>query len=79
MSDHPYSLQLQTLEQQLEQNRALLNDPELKDLAQQEILQLQKEKSILEQAALDFANQVTNKPINQLTSQPVNCIIEIRG
>ncbi len=48
---NPYTNQIKALEKKLEENQALINDPELGRLAQLESEKLKKQKAVLEQAA----------------------------
>lgn len=75
---NPYQFQIDQLQRQIEDNQALVNDPELGALAQEEITRLTQEKAILDQAAQDFmaAQAADEGPV--VGETPVNCIIEIR-
>lgn len=76
---NPYQPQIAELDKKIAANQALLNDPELASLAQEEIQKLNQEKKILEDAALALSQSSheasqEKKPITQ-----ANCMIEIRG
>lgn len=75
---NPYQFQIEQLQSRIDENQALVNDPELGALAQEEITRLTQEKAILEQAAQEFmaAQAAEEGPV--AGEAPVNCIIEIR-
>lgn len=76
MAFNPYQAQIDQLSTQIAENQALLADPELAELAQLEISELESQKKQLEEAAasLDYSqNQTTEEGI---TSK--NCTLEIR-
>lgn len=77
---NPYQAQIEQLESALVENQALLNDPEMSELAQEEIARLLEEKKALELAATDFLNN-QNKDTSDSSeiAQTANAIIEIRG
>ncbi len=77
---HPYQAQIEALKTKIKDNQALLNDPELKQLAAQEIDQLKTQKKSLEKAAHDYQQaleeQAAAKTDPTLQSK---AIIEIRA
>lgn len=73
---NPYAYQLKMLEERIAQNQALMNDPELGELAKMEIEQLQHEYQQLEAAAAQLGAEDDNSA--QTAEQIVNCMIEIR-
>jgi peptide chain release factor 1 len=77
MSFNPYQEQIDELQNQIEENELLLNDPELGELAKQEIEKITTQKSILETAAAEFESGQSDEP--QAGVEATNCIIEIRG
>lgn len=77
MSVNPYQQQLDHIEQELAQNKALLEDPELKNLAQEEIIRLENQKEQLEQAARDYLTAVESSD-EENSVEHINCIIELR-
>lgn len=77
MSFNPYQDQISQLQSQIEENEALLNDPELGELAKTEINNLKIQKESLEKAANDFENGQSDQP--EVGVEATNCIIEIRG
>jgi len=84
MSDqifNPYQAQLEQIESQIADNQALLDDPEMHDLAVEEIERLKQEQSALESANLDFQDSQNHqeKEQNQFDTKKANAIIEIRG
>jgi len=75
--DNPYQQQIADLERQIEDNRALLADADLAELAQAEITNLTHQKKLLEEAALQLESSKSDSPAPG--EEPTNCIIEIRG
>ena len=75
---NPYLAQISELEEKIKANEQLLNDPELAELAKQELESLKAQKQVLEDAAegLNQAHQVSDNPSD--TTQ-ANAILEIRG
>lgn len=80
MSFNPYQTQIDALGNQIASSQALLSDPELGPLAQQEIDQLTQQKAELEKLAADYEQTLTTSNSNTGTAapSPTNCIIEIR-
>jgi peptide chain release factor 1 len=84
MSDqsfNPYQAQLEQIQTQIADNQTLLDDPEMHDLAVEEILRLEQEQLALQQADLDFQDSQIHqeKEQNQFDAKKANAIIEIRG
>ncbi len=77
MSSSPYQPQIDLISSQIEENKALLSDPELGELAKGEIERLEKEKQMLEKAASELED-AQNAERETYSAQPTNCIIEIR-
>lgn len=77
MSFNPYQNQIDQLASQIQENQALLGDPELAELAEQEIVNLTQQKTELEKLASDFEANQDEGP--KAGAAPVNCIVEIRG
>lgn len=77
---NPYQAQLDLIAARLIENQALLADPELKELAVQEIAQLEQEKTMLEQAAasLEAGNNDDDGGASAATATS-KAIIEVRG
>ncbi len=73
---NPYQAQLDEITARIVENQALLSDPELKLLAEQEILELDQQKQALE-AAVAMFEQGTAADAPTL-HEHVNCVIEIR-
>lgn len=75
-SVNPYEYQLKMLEDRIAENKALAQDPELAELARQELAQLEEEYRQLQAAAaqLDTDDDTASSGPIQIT----NCIIEIR-
>jgi len=74
---NPYQAQIDFLSQQIDQNQQLLNDPELAELAQLEIENLNQQKQMLVSAAQDFESGVSGQE-ETLDNNFRNCTIEIR-
>ncbi|SRR5258708_4525653 len=75
MSDfNPYQFQLDEIAKKIADNQQLVSDPDFAELAQQEILQLQSEQKMLEDAALSLSHTENSSVEPSFT----NCIIEIR-
>lgn len=73
---NPYQAQIDQLVAQISENQALLNDPELAALAQQEIEHLTLQKQQLEEAAASLESSMQQTSTDQVFSK--NCILEIR-
>lgn len=77
---NPYQAQIDQLHQQIAANQALLTDPEMAELAREEITALEQELSMLEQAALDLQNaQQRSDTSPTFDPSKANAILEIRG
>ncbi len=74
--NNPFQQQLEEIEQNIAQHRALLNDPELGILAQEEITTLEDQKRALEEAAK--AIEIAKSKNNTTAMTFSNCTIEIR-
>ncbi|MDQ3008098.1 MAG: PCRF domain-containing protein [bacterium] len=75
---NPYQAQLDELAQRIAEATLLLADPEMGPLAQQELHQLNEQKTQLESAAAEYeSTQQSNEP-SATSPEHVNCIIEIR-
>lgn len=77
MSFNPYQSQLDQLDSQIQENRALLDDPELADLAKLEIALLEEQQQTLTKLASDYESNQEEGP--KQGQEPVNCILEVRG
>jgi len=75
---NPYQAQIEQLQAQIVENQSLLNDPEMKNLAEEEIKRLEKEKTALETAAEDFQTAQEDNSSEDVT-KTANAIIEIRA
>ncbi len=78
---NPYQAAIEKIDQAIVDNQILLNDPEMKDLATEELAHLLEEKKTLELAAADFIsnqNKDESGDSEQVTAN-ANAIIEIRG
>lgn len=74
---NPYQAQLEQIQTQIEENQALLSDPELGALAQAELSKLQLQKEEFERLHQDFSSQLNDTP--EPGAEPTNCIFEFRG
>lgn len=80
MSFNPYQTQIDELQTKIVQNHALLTDPELASLAEQEIQTLTSQREQLEQLATEFEENLnTNTNQTSVGQEPTNCILEIRS
>jgi len=77
---NPYQIQIDRLNQQLEETKAMLSDPQFKELAQNEILKLESELKVLTDAVgeLSASQSNSNQPLEH-TSQSKSCTLEFRG
>lgn len=75
---NPYQAQIQQLEEKIQENQTLLEDPELAKLAKSEIKNLTEQKEALEKAARDLAD-ATAETNNPADVSKANAILEIRG
>lgn len=75
---NPYTSQIEALEQQLAEAHQLLTDPELKELAEQDIAALTVQKQMLEEAAAQFGGD-SSDDAGEIQTQTAKAIIEIRG
>src|SRR3972149_2296772 len=75
---NPYSTQISELEEKIKANEQLLDDPELAELAKQELESLKAQKQVLEDAAAELTQ---DHPIGSDPSDTTqsNAILEIRG
>lgn len=77
---NPYQAQIDQLTQAIADNQLLLSDPELSELANEEIARLHAEKTALELASADFiSNQNKDGQDSEQITATANAIIEIRG
>lgn len=77
---NPYQAQIDQLTREIADNQLLLNDPEMAELAAEEIPRLNAEKMALELASADFQNsQNKDGHDNEQIAKNANAIIEIRG
>lgn len=74
---NPYRSQLEQLQAQIEENQALVDDPELGPLARTELEHLKTQQQELEQLSQEFAAQISDTP--ELGAEPTNCIFEFRA
>ncbi len=78
MTSNPYTDQIEALDQQIVETQQLLADPEMKELAEQDIAALVAQKTMLEEAAAQFGNNDDDGPV-EIQTQTSKAIIEIRG
>lgn len=77
---NPYQQQIDQLQAEIDQNKLLLSDPELAELAQAEIDRLNNQKDILQQSADQFDKaQQHDTQSDDAGIKPNICTIEIRG
>ena len=74
---NPYQDQIDQLQKKIQENRALLSDPDLKELAQLELTKLEEQKRLLEQAA-DQIQQAQAQTATGLNARHQNAILEFR-
>lgn len=79
MSDNPYQAQLDTLQSQIEETKALLADPDMAALAEEELARLQSEFAQLESASEQLSQD--RQPVQDAseTGKKGNCTLEIRS
>lgn len=78
MSDNPYQAQLDQLAQQIDQTKLLLADPDMAELAQDELKRLTEQYDMLQAAAAQIATG--SLPVaDEETGRKGNCIVEIRA
>lgn len=79
MTNNPYQDQIEALNNQIADNKVLLADPDLAQLAKQEIVKLEEQKKILEQVAQDFSRSSDHQDDNTSSPNTANAILEIRA
>lgn len=72
---NPYQFQIDEIQKRIAENQALVNDPDLGELAKQELSTLEKEKRQLEDAAAQLGGSDTAV---DASTEFVNCVMEIR-
>ena len=78
--NNPYQQQLDQIAQKIKDNQALLDDPELKNLAQEEIVKLEREVKSLAKASADYQQSLEEQ--EQAEKDPTaqaNAILELRA
>jgi len=78
MQFNPYQIQIDELQAKLESSRALLNEPDFKALAELEIADLESQKTMLETAAAEYAQNLEGDDAEVVMTEHVNCTLEIR-
>src|SRR5258707_7332731 len=76
---NPYQFQLDDLQRRIAASKELLQDPEMAELATQELQELEKEQKMLEEATQSYQN--AGESADSTASGDgkfVNCIMEIR-
>lgn len=77
---HPYQSSIDHLQESLKQAHIALNDPELAELAKEEIEHIQAQLEDLERLANEYQTQVDNSNISHPSSQlSGSCTMELRG
>ncbi len=80
MTTNPYQSQIKQIEEKIEENKALLTDPELKELATEEINKLKKQKQSLKKAAKDYQQSLKEKEAAEKDpTRQSAAILEIRA
>lgn len=77
MSFNPYQPQIDELRRRIAENQALLTDPELKELAEAEVQDLQAQLAQLEAASAEY-DSGSDDGADSSSPSFTNCIIEIR-
>ena len=80
MPANPYQAQIASIDQKIKDNQALLTDPELAELAKEEIKKLKKQKQSLETAAGEYKQALKEK--EEAAQDPTRqsaAILEIRA
>jgi peptide chain release factor 1 len=75
---NPYQLQIDEITHKITESQLLLADPDFAELAQQDIIQLESEKKMLEDAAAQMGGNDTDDGSILTEQDIVNCVIEIR-
>ncbi len=79
-NNNPYQLQIEQLQTKIKENQALLTDPELANLAQEELIQVQKELDVLEQAAAQYQESlIEQEEAQQDPTLQSSAILELRA
>ncbi|MEX0895939.1 MAG: PCRF domain-containing protein [Patescibacteria group bacterium] len=78
MSSNPYQSQLDQLEIAIAETKKMLADPDMAELAQEEIARLEAEQKMLEDAA-DQMNSDPTTILDENTGRKGNCTMEIRS
>lgn len=74
---HPFADQLQIIDEQIALNQVLLQDPEMKDLAEAEIVSLEGQKKMLDEAAQAMEGSKEEEVEDVIHSR--TCLFEIRA
>jgi peptide chain release factor 1 len=74
---NPYQTQIDDISQKIKESETLLDDPDMAELAKNEIQSLQSQKKALEEAVNQF--EYTSGSDTSTTGDKINCIIEIRA
>jgi peptide chain release factor 1 len=75
---NPYQYQLEELARRIAASKALLQDPEMAELAAQEIAELEKEQKMLQDASSVYENGGDSSSAAPGETKFVNCMMEIR-
>lgn len=79
MSNNPYQNTIDQVKAELEGSRSVLTDPELAELATEEIARLEAQLQELEQAAADYENAQSSDSAEPGVLLTGACTIELRG
>jgi len=77
--NNPYQDQLNQLEEKIQENEQLLADPELGELAKQELENLKKQQAMLEQAVANMSSNEQASSSDPSDTNRSNAILEIRA
>ncbi len=76
---HPYQDQIKIIEEQIKESQKMLQDDQLKQLAQDEITKLEKQKKQLLQASKDYQEALKEDDQTGKSVTKSNAIVEIRA
>lgn len=81
MSDHqPYQQQLQEIEEKIKNNETLLEDPDLQELAQEELAMLKKQLAALQEASASYQESLQEQEAAENNPTLLsNALIELRA
>lgn len=78
--NNPYQTQIDQISTKIKENQKILSDPELKDLAKQEIQKLQQQLEALQKAAGDYQKSLEEQEeVQKKPTVKSNAILELRA